>query len=91
MIHQKETLKTILEFRPQVSVIPYPRVDFPNLIGSLENTLRDFWLKLPIIYIRTVICVITVSLGISVGLIIPWLAESLDRFMKIVILVLTYG
>jgi hypothetical protein len=91
MINQKETFKTMLEFNPQVSVIPRPRVDFQNLVGPAENTLRDFWLKLPIVYIRTVICVITMILGVLVGLITPWLAESLDRFMTIVMLVLTYG
>ena len=77
---------------PQTSVINPPRNDCQALAAPVEitRTIRDFWLKLPLVWVRTIICAVAIILGIMAGLITPWLAESLDRFMAIVMLV-TFG
>jgi hypothetical protein len=73
MITQRGTLKIMSNV-----AFPLSRND-RVLIKPVNNarTFREFWLEIPMIYIKTTLCTLTVGAAIVVGLMAPWLAKGL--------------
>jgi hypothetical protein len=89
MISIKKSLKTGPEFiLPQTPGITLPRSINRGLDTPVGEKIREFYLLLPLVYVRAMVCVITLVLAIGVGAMIPWLAELLERVVAIIALIL---
>jgi hypothetical protein len=73
MINQKETLHVMSNV-----IFPFSR-DNRLLIAPVGNvrTSKELRLEIPMIYIKTTVCALTVLAAIMIGLIVPWLAIGL--------------
>jgi hypothetical protein len=77
MINQNETLKLI----PNV-IFPLKRDDWAwGAPVKTRRTLRDIWLAIPMVYIRTTIWTLTVIMAITAGIMTPGLAKNLSFLM----------